>query len=45
MTKISSDYMLEHNANVDIPDNDGKTPLDWALKRGDENLARLLLEH
>ena len=37
--------LLEHNADVNIQDNDGYTPLHWSTREGNENLCRLLLEH
>ena len=37
--------LLEHNADVNIQNNLGYTPLHWCAKWGDENLCRLLLEH
>ena len=37
--------LLEHNADVNIQDNDGDTPLNWCVFEGNEKLRRLLLEH
>ena len=37
--------LLEHNADVNIQDNRGYTPLHWCTIKGNENLCRLLLEH
>ena len=37
--------MLEHNADVNIQDKWGYTPLDWCAREGNQNLCRLLLEH
>ena len=37
--------LLDHNANVNIQDNAGCTPLNWCACKGYENLCRLLLEH
>ena len=37
--------LLDHNADVNIQDKDGRTPLHWCAREGNENLCRLLLEH
>ena len=37
--------LLQHNADVNIPDNYGEMPLQRSVKREKENLVRLLLEH
>ena len=37
--------LLEHNADVNIQDADGYTPLHLCARKGNENLCRLLLEH
>ena len=37
--------LLDHNADVNIQDNAGRTPLHWCASTGNENLCRLLLEH
>ena len=37
--------LLEHNADVNIQEKHGFTPLHWCAFKGYENLCRLLLEH
>ena len=37
--------LLDHEADVNIQDNAGWTPLHWYFLMGYENLCRLLLEH
>ena len=37
--------LLEHNADVNIQDTWGYTPLDLCTRKANENLRRLLLEH
>ena len=37
--------LLEHNADVNIQDTWGYTPLHLCAREGNENLCRLLLEH
>ena len=37
--------LLEHNADVNVEDKDGYTPLHWCVRDGKENLGRLFLEH
>ena len=37
--------LVEHNAEVNIQDNDGVTPFHWSVIKGNENLCRLLIEH
>jgi ankyrin repeat protein len=39
------EYLLDHGAKVSVADNCGRTPLFWAISRGDEEIASLLLEH
>ena len=38
-------FLLERNADVNIQDNHGYTPLHWCALKSNENLCRLLLEH
>ena len=37
--------LLDHNADVNIQDKDGCTPLQRCAREGNENLCRLLLDH
>ncbi|KAI0281936.1 ankyrin repeat protein, partial [Russula aff. rugulosa BPL654] len=39
--------LLEHGANVEVKDNEGRTPLDIAsgVLRGQHEIVKLLLEH
>ena len=37
--------LVEHNADVNIQDKDGYTPLYWCASKGNENLCRLSLKH
>jgi ankyrin repeat protein len=37
--------LLKHGANIDAKDSDDKTVLQLALARGDDEMARFLLEH
>lgn len=36
--------LLEKSANVNCKDNNGRTPLSWAVKKGHEAIVKLLLE-
>ena len=35
-------FLLSRGARTDLPDEDGRTPLDWALKQGKTEIAQLL---
>lgn len=37
--------LLESGADVDLSDNDGRTPLFWAAECDDMGIVRLLLHH
>ena len=37
--------LVEHNADVNIQDIWGYTPLHWSLRKGKEELCILLLKH
>lgn len=36
--------LLANNANPDIPDDNGKTPIEYALENGSQAIAKLLME-
>jgi len=42
---VAQQLLEEGNANVDVKDNNGTTPLVWAAARGHEAIVRLLLEN
>ena len=42
---LIADWLLRHNANVDVRDFAGKTALHRAVESGQVKLAKLLLEH
>ena len=42
---LAASLFLRYGTNVNVQDNDGKTPLLWAVILGSENLVRLLLQH
>ena len=37
--------LLDYGANPNLPNGDGKTPLDWALARNHVEAAQLFLTH
>ena len=37
-------FLVEHGANVNATDNEGKTPLNYASERGHEDVAQYLKE-
>ena len=41
----ASQLLLKHGALVDVADNNGKTPLAWAIEKRKDDVVRLLLEH
>jgi ankyrin repeat protein len=38
-------FLLEYGANPNIPDYNGKTPLDTAIANGDKGLCELLIKY
>jgi ankyrin repeat protein len=37
--------LIEHGANVEVKDDKGRTPLDFASEEQREEIMKLLLEH
>ena len=37
--------LIEHGANVEVKDNEGRTPLDVATGKQHEEIIKLLLQH
>uniref|UniRef100_A0A8B9MZ88 Uncharacterized protein n=1 Tax=Accipiter nisus TaxID=211598 RepID=A0A8B9MZ88_9AVES len=43
--KFLLSFLIEHDADINMPDDDGWTPLHFAAQNGDDRIVRLLLDH